>query len=550
MNDTDGVASTTGKFASDFSRGAVILRPFYPELAERIGAKAEDAYRTGLEKPGRCQTASVLSPYIYEEDNWVDDMELAAVELYRKTGNRRYLKQAAAFGRQEPVTPWMGADTARHYQWYPFMNMGHYRLAAEGNSKVRKEFLAYMEKGIRAVYEKAEGTPFLYGIPGIWCSNNLTAALLTQCILYRQLSGDRTYEEMEGALRDWLFGCNPWGVSMIVELPIGGVYPLQPHSWLVNTGIGNATGGLVDGPVYTSIFGSLRGVSMEGGNDYALFQPGERVYHDSLHDYSTNEPTMDGTASLTFPLSYYESCGRAALGRKGADRNVWSRGGIVRTDPTQKRISLVFTAADKADGAPSILQTLSRKHVKGAFFFTGEFFEKFPDVIRQIVAEGHYLGSHSFSHLLYASWEKGDSLLVTEREFQDDLIRSYRTLAAFGVKEAPVFIPPYEHYNAVVASWARKMGIQVVNYTPGTLTNGDYTHPLMKRYFSSDEILQRIRKVESEEGLGGHILLIHLGTVPERTDKFYDRLDGLIDELRDKGYSFVPLMEAVYGDTH
>ena len=33
------------------------------------------------------QTASVLSPYIYEEDNWVDDMELGAMELYKATGD-------------------------------------------------------------------------------------------------------------------------------------------------------------------------------------------------------------------------------------------------------------------------------------------------------------------------------------------------------------------------------------------------------------------------------------------------------------------------------
>ena len=121
-------------------------------------------------------------------------------------------------------------------------------------------------------------------------------------------------------------------------------------------------------------------------------------------------------------------------------------------------------------------------------------------------------------------------------------------MAEFGIHDAPFFIPPYEHYNSLVSSWARKMGLQVVNYTAGTLTNGDYTYPGMNRYYSSDEILERIRKVEREEGLGGHIMLIHLGTVKERTDKFYDRLDGLIDELRGKGYAFVPLKEALDGD--
>jgi len=61
-NKTTGVASTAGKFASDFALGAEILRPFYPEFAERIGTKAKAAYDAGVAKPGVCQTASVVSP--------------------------------------------------------------------------------------------------------------------------------------------------------------------------------------------------------------------------------------------------------------------------------------------------------------------------------------------------------------------------------------------------------------------------------------------------------------------------------------------------------
>ena len=311
VNKTTGKASIVGKYASSFSIGSRVLEPFYPELAARIKAKVADAWQTGKDFPGFHQTASIVSPYIYEETNWVDDMELAGVEMYRLTGDRKYLLEAVEYGRQEPVTPWMGADSARHYQWYPFMNMGHVQLAAEG----KEEFVRNLRSGIARVLDRAQGSPFLYGIPNIWCSNNLTTAMLSQCILYRQLTGDRTYEEMEGALRDWLFGCNPWGVSMVVELPKGGTYPLQPHSFIINYKLGNTTGGLVDGPVYDTIFGSLLGISTEGGNNYEQFQPGRMVYHDSTHDYSTNEPTMDGTASLT---SRYRPIRWRAAGRPAA----------------------------------------------------------------------------------------------------------------------------------------------------------------------------------------------------------------------------------------
>ena len=550
VNKTTGKASIVGKYASAFSIGSRVLAPYYPELAARIREKAADAWETGVKYPGFHQTASVVSPYIYEETNWVDDMELAGVEMYRLTGDRKFLLEAVEYGRQEPVTPWMGADSARHYQWYPFMNMGHAHLAAQG----REEFVRNLRSGIARVWDRAQGSPFLFGVPGTWCSNNLTAALLSQCILYRQITGDGTYEEMEGALRDWLLGCNPWGVSMIVELPKGGVYPTQPHSFIINYKLGNTTGGLVDGPVYDTIFGSLLGVNTEGGINYERFQPGRLVYHDSTHDYSTNEPTMDGTASLTFPLSAYEMEGRAqgegdgpAAGSAQASRSVYYQGGIVRTDPSLKRISLVFTAADKADGAASIRATLKRYGIKGAFFFTGEFFEKYPGVVRDLLADGHYVGSHSYGHLLYAPWGKRDSLLVSREEFEADIRRSYEVMAPFGITpaSAPLFMPPYEYYNATISSWARSMGLQLVNYTSGTYTNGDYTTPDMPHYYSSRFILDKLLSVEASEGLNGHILLIHLGTADARTDKFYTHLPRLIRTLQRRGYSFVPLWEAL-----
>lgn len=546
-NKTTGVASTAGKFASDFALGAEILKPFYPEFAEKIGAKAQAAYDAGVAKPGVCQTASVVSPYIYEEDNWVDDMELAAYEMYRRTGDKKYRTEAIEYARREPVTPWMGADSARHYQWYPFMNMGHYRIARNFGGKVSAEFIRNMRSGIQRVYERGKDHPFMFGIPGIWCSNNLTSAMLTQCILYRELTGDTTYQEMEGALRDWLLGCNPWGVSMIVELPKGGIFPTQPHSFIINYKMGNTTGGLVDGPVYATIFGSLLGIRTDGGINYEEFQPGDLVYHDSTHDYSTNEPTMDGTASLTFPLSYYQREGSATAAHltTQTDNNIYQDGGIIRTDPSVKHIDFVFTAADKADGAERIISTLRKYNIKGGFFFTGEFFEMYPDVVRRLVAEGHYVGSHSYGHLLYAPWGNRDSLLVTRQEFNEDIFKSYKVLREFGITNAPYFIPPYEHYNATISSWARQLGLQVINYTPGTLTNGDYTTPEMKRYFSSKEILGRIWEYERTDpnGLNGHIMLIHFGTDPARTDKFYDKLPGLIRELRRKGYSFTPLKD-------
>lgn len=558
MNATMGAASTAGKFASDFALGAEVLKPFYPQFSHKISSKAADALQVGIDKPGNTQTVSVVSPYIYEEDNWVDDMELGSVELFRMTGNSDYLTKAVEYGRREPVTPWMGADSARHYQWYPFMNMGHYQIAATTtDARLKAEFLRNMRAGIARTYERGQSHPFLWGIPGIWCSNNLTTAMLTQCILYRTLSGDDSFEEMEGSLRDWLFGCNPWGTSMIVELPKGGTYPHATHSNWVFQNIGHPVGGLIDGPVYSSIFNSLKGVNITDdmphvtANAYLQFQPGDVVYHDNTHDYSTNEPTMDGTASLTFPLSFYQKEGRAQAEASLVDKNVYDQGGIKQADPSQKKICLVFTSHDKTDGANHIISTLKKRNVKGAFFFTGTFFESFPDIVKRILAEGHYVGSHSYGHLLYAPWENRDSLLVTKEEFTADMLKSYDVMSKFGItkESAPYFIPPYEYYNSTISSWAHDLGLQIVNFTPGTGSNDDYTWPGMpleaEKYRSSKWLYDNMVKWEKQHTLNGHFLMIHLGTDPARTDKFYLCLDKIITSLQKKGYSFVGLEELI-----
>lgn len=554
MNATMGMASTVGKFASDFALGSQVLEPFYPEFAKKIAAKASDAFLKGVDMPGHTQTVSVISPYIYEEANWVDDMELGAIEMYRLTGDSDFLTRAVEYGRREPVTPWMGADSARHYQWYPFMNMGHYQVAKMGTPKMKKEFVRNMRAGLQRVLERAQetGNPFLWGVPGIWCSNNLTTALLTQSILYRELTGSDEYAYMEAALRDWLFGCNPWGTSMIVELPKGGVYPHATHSNWVFEGVGFPTGGLVDGPVYAGIFNSLKGVNLTDdmpnvdGNTYKGFQPGDVVYHDNTHDYSTNEPTMDGTASLTFPLAYYQSQGAGQTGIE-VDRNVYDEGGINRGDPSQKKICLVFTADTFVDGADKIISTLRKENIHGGFFFTGNTYNLYPDIIRRLLSDGHYLGSHSCGHLLYASWGNRDSLLVTKDEFEKDILRSYATMAKFGITKdkAPYFIPPYEYFNSTIASWAKGLGLQIINFTPGTGSNADYTYPGMEdgKYRSSKYLYDELMKYEKEHTLNGHFLMIHFGTDERRTDKFYDRLPRIIKELRKRGYRFVGVEE-------
>jgi hypothetical protein len=63
----------------------------------------------------------------------------------------------------------------------------------------------------------------------------------------------------------------------------------------------------------------------------------------------------------------------------------------------------------------------------------------------------------------------------------------------------------------------------------------------MENYKSSSEIAESILAYEEREGLKGFMLLSHIGTHPDRSDKFYSKLDGLISTLKKRGYEFIAL---------
>jgi len=301
-NRSDGFASTAGKYASTFALAAALYRTRDPQFAARLRQKAVAAYAIGKKFPGVCQGAPGRAPYFYEEDNWVDDMELGAAELYALTRDRKYLREALNYAAREPVTPWMGADTARHYQWYPWHNNGHYEIWRNAGTADRKVVADYYKRGIQAVVKRADNG-FRIGIPFIWCSNDLMASFATQAYLYRRMTGDNQFREYEQAALDWLFGTNPWGVSMVIGLPHDGVFAHDPHSVVAKEMHIELTGALLDGPVYSSIYKHLLGISLHDPDEYAPFNTGFIVYHDDVGDYSTNEPIMDGTANLSYLLA-------------------------------------------------------------------------------------------------------------------------------------------------------------------------------------------------------------------------------------------------------
>ncbi|KAA3630449.1 MAG: glycoside hydrolase family 9, partial [Bacteroidetes bacterium] len=121
-----------------------------------------------------------------------------------------------------------------------------------------------------------------------------------QIALYEKMTRDMQFRETLVLHRDWLLGRHPRGSSMFTGIPRDGETPLDvhipPRALLKET----PPGGLVDGPIFKTIHSHLKGLVLTEPDEFAAFQNDFVVYHDDIGDYSTNEPTMDGTADAIF----------------------------------------------------------------------------------------------------------------------------------------------------------------------------------------------------------------------------------------------------------
>ncbi|MCD6597633.1 MAG: glycoside hydrolase family 9 protein, partial [Bacteroidales bacterium] len=306
-SEATGLANLAGRSAAAMALAARIWKEHLNDtiFADKCLNAARTLYQLGKEKEGFQQGNSYGAPYRYTEETWTDDMEWGAAELYKATGKKSYLEEAKHYARMANTVSWMNLDSAAHYQYYPFINLGHFSLYELVEKDFQDTLAAYYQNGIDYTFKKAQNNHYGIGIPFIWCSNNLLTSLITQVILYEKMTSDTSYHQFMVEQRDWLFGRNPWGTSMFTGIPANGEYPLDIHTSIWALTKQEVPGGLVDGPVFSSIYKSLKGLSLLNPDEFAEVQNNYVVYHDDIGDYSTNEPTMDGTAGAIIMMAYW-----------------------------------------------------------------------------------------------------------------------------------------------------------------------------------------------------------------------------------------------------
>src|SRR3989454_6018548 len=78
--------------------------------------------------------------------------------------------------------------------------------------------------------------------------------------------------------------------------------------------------------------------------------------------------------------------------------HVLTLGCVWRGSHAARRVALTFDDGPDRDWTPRVLDLLAARRARGSFFLVGERAAQVPDAVRRMVAEGHEVGSHGWSH--------------------------------------------------------------------------------------------------------------------------------------------------------
>jgi peptidoglycan-N-acetylglucosamine deacetylase len=202
---------------------------------------------------------------------------------------------------------------------------------------------------------------------------------------------------------------------------------------------------------------------------------------------------------------------------------------IRRVGAVPKTLALTFDDGPDPAYTPQILDILREKNVKATFFIIGANAEAHPGLVQRIVAEGHEVGNHTFTHPNLAE--------TTAEADRIEYNATQRLFEALTGRRMVLFRPPYLG-DAEPVTKDEIVPVQIAQ-DQGYLTVGVHVDPFDWQQPSLDEMMQRILHSVNDPNpdTRGNVILLH-DSGGDRT-RTIELLPGMIDRLRAQGYKFV-----------
>jgi polysaccharide deacetylase family sporulation protein PdaB len=191
----------------------------------------------------------------------------------------------------------------------------------------------------------------------------------------------------------------------------------------------------------------------------------------------------------------------------------------------QKVVALTFDDGPYPPYTGQVLDVLKEYQVPATFFVLGKNVEKYPELVRRIVAEGHQLGNHTYNHI--------DLLKADRQAIIEEIDKTSRAIKAATGLDVQVVRPPHGFRDAVVMDIMAERRLKVVEWS---VMSRDWTNP------GADTIAERtVGKVKS-----GSVILLHDGDGVAQTAPRAQTVEAtrrIIRELSAQGYKFVTVSE-------
>jgi peptidoglycan/xylan/chitin deacetylase (PgdA/CDA1 family) len=202
---------------------------------------------------------------------------------------------------------------------------------------------------------------------------------------------------------------------------------------------------------------------------------------------------------------------------------------IIKVNTEEKAVALTFDAGANADGVEPVLAILKENGIRGTFFLTGKFIEKFPEKVKKIMASGGDVGNHTYDHPYLSQ--------LSSEQIKEEIAGSEKAFAKLGGKFQPLLRAPYGDRNQTVLNAVSEAGYINIRWTVDSLgwkgTSGGQTKNSVR-----DKVLQNASP--------GAIIMMHLGSNPDdKTHLDSAALPEIIEQLRADGYEFVTLSELI-----
>jgi peptidoglycan/xylan/chitin deacetylase (PgdA/CDA1 family) len=197
------------------------------------------------------------------------------------------------------------------------------------------------------------------------------------------------------------------------------------------------------------------------------------------------------------------------------------------------RMVLTFDDGPDPTWTPKVLDVLKEHHAHAVFFVTGTMASRYPDLVERIVDEGHEIGLHTFNH--------PDLSFQSKKRIDWELSQNQLALAGAAGIRTSLFRPPYSSFADAMddKSWPVTEYIGTRGYI--TVVNNTDSEDWRK-----PGVQQILRNATPKNGKGAIVLMHDSGGDRHQT---VQALDRLLPDLRDKGYEFDNLTEALDAPT-